>query len=201
MHFEKILNSVDVDRMRRSAVAVLGVGGAAGFTKNFARNGLGRLDVIDRDFVDASNIARQDYDSADVGRPKAEVLAETIRRINPDTDTRSHFLDFTQLSDAGIDELLGETNLLVVATDNHRAAARGNEVALRKGIPAIWIGLYAGGLGGEVAFWYPKLDACYHCLVQKRYEAQERAAAEGRSTRRATAAPSSTCPSSTRSPG
>ena len=45
---------------------------------------------------------------------------------------------------------------------------------------ALWPGVYEGGLGGEIVFWYPGLP-CYRCLVPGRYKAQQQARAEGRS--------------------
>jgi hypothetical protein len=48
-------------------------------------------------------------------------------------------------------------------------------------IPAVWIGLYAAGLGGEVIFWHPGIRACYRCLCARRYEAHQQAETSGAS--------------------
>ena len=44
-----------------------------------------------------------------------------------------------------------------------KAQAFGNEVALRLGIPAVWVGLYRSGQVGEVIFWHKDLPSCFRC--------------------------------------
>ena len=58
-----------------------------------------------------------------------------------------------------------------MATDSFPAQARGNELALRRSIPAVFIGLYEEGRGGEIVFWHPGLDPCFRCLCSARYAA------------------------------
>lgn len=66
----------------------VGVAGAGGLGSNcaalLARSGFKRLTVVDFDAVDASNLNRQNYVLSQLGRPKVEALAETLRQINPD---------------------------------------------------------------------------------------------------------------------
>src|SRR5207249_2199483 len=71
----------------------------------------------------------------------------------------------------------GDADLLLLAADRFEAQARGNQAALLLGKPAVWVGLYRGGLAGEVIFWHPDLAACYRCLCEKRYAAHEAAGA------------------------
>src|SRR5207249_4306301 len=110
-----------------------------------------------------------------------EALAEQIHRINWAARVTGLPLDFCALTDAEIDAHLGATDLLIAATDYFPAQARVNEVALRLGIPALWIGLYAGARAGEIAFWHPGIDSCFRCLCSKRYAAHAAAKKEGRS--------------------
>src|SRR5690606_13986887 len=94
-------------------------------------------------------------------------------------DVRPVAADVTQWDDEEAGRLVGDADLLVAATDSFAAQSWANRIALRYRIPAIWSGLYAGGLGGEVVLWRPGLP-CYRCLLPGRYRAQERARAEGR---------------------
>ena len=74
-----------LSRLQTSSVAVFGIGGVGGhLAEALARAGVGRIHLIDRDTVSLSNINRQAVAlHSTVGRPKAEVMAERIRDINP----------------------------------------------------------------------------------------------------------------------
>lgn len=109
------------------------------------------------------------------------MVAAAIRRINPDARVDCLPINFLKMTDDEIDAYLRRTDLFIFATDRFAAQARGNEVALRLGTPAIWIGLYAGGLAGEIVWWAPQVDACFRCLCSKRYEAQAKAGQRGES--------------------
>jgi len=74
-----------LERLARAHVAVIGVGGVGSWTAEaLARSGVGRLTLIDMDDVCITNTNRQlPALDGEIGRPKVEVLAERVRRINP----------------------------------------------------------------------------------------------------------------------
>ena len=74
-----------LERLRRAHVLVLGVGGVGAYAaEQLARAGVGRLTLVDGDVVEPSNCNRQlPALTANFGRPKAEVMAERFREINP----------------------------------------------------------------------------------------------------------------------
>lgn len=181
MDFSRIENTIDTARLKASTVAIVGVGGARDLACNLARCGVARFRLFDPDTVEFSNVCRQGHTQADIGAPKVLATAGELTRINPEVEVIGEAADFTRLSDEQIDDRFGDVDLVVLATDRFAAQARGNEVALRLNLPAVWIGLYAGGLGGEVIFWHPGIMACYRCLCAKRYEAHKRADANSTS--------------------
>lgn len=97
-----------VERIRRSSVAIFGVGGVGSFTlEALARLGVGRFLIIDGDRVADSNINRQLLATVyTVGEPKAGVAARRVRSINPDAvvDARELFVTADNVPDlAGYD--------------------------------------------------------------------------------------------------
>lgn len=172
--FSRITDAVDVNRMQRSEVTAVGVGGLSTFSCDLVRCGLSRLNAVDLDVVEASNVARQEHYLDMVGTPKVTALAHQIKRINPEAIVRPIQADFCKFSDDEIRELFGNTDVFVFGTDSHAAQARGNEVALMLRKPAVWIGLYVGGRAAEVAFWHPGIRSCYRCLCGARYDAFEK---------------------------
>jgi tRNA A37 threonylcarbamoyladenosine dehydratase len=77
-----------LDVMKRSTVAVLGLGGVGSIAAEaLARTGVGRLVLIDKDVVDITNINRQIHAlTTTVGQPKADLMRDRIKLINPDCD-------------------------------------------------------------------------------------------------------------------
>lgn len=85
---ELILGKDGVERLAKSFVVVLGIGGVgSNCAEALARGGVGTLAFVDRDVVEPSNINRQAvaYFST-IGRPKVEVMAEMARDINPEVN-------------------------------------------------------------------------------------------------------------------
>lgn len=169
----RIKKLIDVKKMKRSTVTLVGTGGGANLARNLARCNLGTLNLIDFDRVEAVNICRQEHAADAVGSLKVETLADELRRINPAMRVECFARNFCEFDDDQIDALFADTDLFIFAVDNLAANARGNEVALRLKKPALWSGLYAGGRAGEVVFWRPGLP-CYRCLCSKRYADQDK---------------------------
>lgn len=80
-----LLGEQAMEKLWNSHVAVFGLGGVGSWcSEALARSGVGRLTLVDSDEVGESNINRQIIAlSSTLGRPKAEVLAERIKDINP----------------------------------------------------------------------------------------------------------------------
>jgi len=176
----RIVSSIDVTRLRQAHVAIIGLGASRDLACNLCRSGVAEFSLFDPEPVDPENIARQGHAAEDIGQPKVEATAAALRSINPAARIRTFQVDFTKLADAEIDMIFADVDLIILATDHFEAQAYGNRVALRLGIPAVWIGLYAGGLGGEMIFWHDEIDACFRCLCSQRYRAHDGARAAGR---------------------
>ncbi len=171
---------VDVERMRRSHVAVIGVGGAANLAMALVRSGLGAITLIDPDTVSDLNLVRQEYERLDVGKNKVDALAFRLKQITPDIRCTPSACDVTTFSEEECDRLFRDVDLIIAATDSFAAQSWVNRAALKYRKIALWPGVYQGGLGGEVIFWRPGLP-CYRCLLPGRYKAQEHAKAQDRS--------------------
>ncbi|MBD3673650.1 MAG: ThiF family adenylyltransferase [Planctomycetaceae bacterium] len=127
------------------------------------RAGVGHLVVVDRDFVELSNLQRQVlYDERDVEErlPKAVAAAEKLSRINSSITIGPIVADI----DAGnIESLAQDCDLILDGTDNFEVRFLINDVSLELGIP--WI--YTGCIGshGQVMPIFPGETACLRCLM------------------------------------
>lgn len=179
MNLQRISTVLDLGQIDKATVAIVGAGGSAGLACDLARCGVRRFKAVDPQRLEARNLARQGHTARYVGMPKVDALAGMIGQINPEAEVDCLPVDFTKLTEAEINANFGDVSLFFFGTDSFKAQAFGNQVALRLGIPAIWVGLYRGGQAGEVIFWHRDLPACFRCLCAARYRAQERAASQG----------------------
>lgn len=121
-----ILTEEEQHRLERATIAVAGLGGIGGSTVvALARMGVGRFRLADFDRFEVANINRQYGAFADtVGRPKCEVVAEEVRRINPRAEVEivpEGFVEDTAPDTAGTgDRLLRGADLAVDAIDFYR---------------------------------------------------------------------------------
>jgi tRNA A37 threonylcarbamoyladenosine dehydratase len=91
-----LLGPLALDKLAAARVAVFGLGGVGGHAAEaLARGGVGALDLVDGDTLSESNLNRQIVAlHSTLGRPKAEVMAERVRDINPDCEVNAHAVFF-----------------------------------------------------------------------------------------------------------
>lgn len=154
------LPGLDLDRLARSTVLVGGAGNIGSHAAVFlARAGIGRLRIVDRDRVEAKNLANQDYRPQDVGAWKAEALAERIRGQFPGVAVEARAADLEDLP-------LGfcDVDLLVGAFDSLRARqALVSEIGWPLGVPVIDGGVGEGLLGRVQVLVPGRSAACLEC--------------------------------------
>lgn len=87
-----------LQQMKGSTVAVLGIGGVGAIAAEaLARTGVGRIILIDKDVVDITNINRQIHAlTTTVGEPKADLMCDRIKLINPECDVIALRMFYTE---------------------------------------------------------------------------------------------------------
>jgi tRNA threonylcarbamoyladenosine dehydratase len=95
---ELAIGKEGMDIVKNSTVAVLGIGGVGSFAAEaLARSGVGRLILVDKDDVDITNINRQLHALlSTVGKPKADLMKERIKDINPECEVISLKMFYTE---------------------------------------------------------------------------------------------------------
>lgn len=105
-------------------ILLLGCGGlGAPIAEHCVRAGAARLDIVDSGSVSPGILTRQPYEDADVGRPKAEVLACRLGQIRPETAVSGSMTDILY-SDIGDLPAFSECDLVIDATANRAVAAK-----------------------------------------------------------------------------
>jgi tRNA threonylcarbamoyladenosine dehydratase len=87
-----------LEKLKNSTVAVLGIGGVGSIAAEaLARSGVGRIVMIDKDVVDITNINRQIHAlMTTIGQPKADLMRDRIKLINPECDAVSLRMFYTE---------------------------------------------------------------------------------------------------------
>src|SRR5271170_423811 len=136
------------ERLRAAHIALVGCGATGAATASLlARAGVGTLTLIDRDFVEPSNLQRQVlFDEADAREslPKAEAARRKIALFNSTITVHPQIAD---LVPANIHELLSPAHLILDATDNFETRYLINDYAVQQSKP--WI--YAAAIGAYAA--------------------------------------------------
>jgi len=150
-------------RIREASVAVIGCGALGTVEAEIlVRAGVGRLRIIDRDFVEWSNLQRQflfeESDAAE-GLPKAIAAARRLARVNREVTIEPMVADLTP---ATIDELFEGVGLILDGTDNFEARFLINDYAVSSGIP--WVYAAAVGSYGLKLSIVPGRTACLRCV-------------------------------------
>ncbi len=131
----------------RAHVTIVGVGATGAATASLlARAGVGHLTLIDRDFVEPSNLQRQMlFDEADahLALPKAEAARRHLARINSSVQVTAHVADLVPRNAA---QFLA-ADLVLDCTDNYETRYLINDLCVRDGRP--WI--YAAAVGAYAA--------------------------------------------------
>lgn len=150
-------------RLRGATAAVVGCGALGSFHAGaLARAGVGRLILIDRDFVEWSNLQRQwlyEESDAQEALPKAVAAARALERINSEMKVEPHVADLTP---DNIEELLEGAEIVLDGTDNFETRFLMNDYCVEHGVP--WV--YGGAVGsyGVAMPVAPGRGACFECV-------------------------------------
>jgi molybdopterin-synthase adenylyltransferase len=150
-------------RLAKSRVVIVGCGATGSATAALlARSGVGTIRIIDRDYVEPSNLQRQTlFDESDAREslPKAIAAARQISTFNSEIVVEPKVAD---LAPDNIEELLEGTELILDGTDNFETRYLVNDYAISERVP--WIYAAAVGSYGVTLNILPGASACLACL-------------------------------------
>jgi adenylyltransferase/sulfurtransferase len=153
------------ERLLAARAVIIGCGAIGAATANLlVRAGVGQLRIIDRDFVEPSNLQRQTlFDESDAQRalPKAVAAEQKLRSINSSVTVEGIVAD---LSPCNVHELLGPFDLLLDGTDNFETRFLINDFAVKSA--RSWIYAAAVASYGLTMTIRPGQTACLSCLLE-----------------------------------
>jgi len=153
------------ERILASRVVLVGCGALGSVQASLlTRAGVGLLRIIDRDFVEESNLQRQilfDEEDARAVMPKAIAAQSKLRAANSLVSVEGVVEDLTA---SNIGRLAGDFDLIVDATDNFDVRFLLNDFAVKNAIPWIY-----GACVGSYGITFPVMPgetACFRCIME-----------------------------------
>ncbi|WP_301171311.1 ThiF family adenylyltransferase [Brevibacillus nitrificans] len=151
------------EKLANKKAVIVGMGALGTVLANhLVRAGVGHVRMIDRDFVEPSNLQRQMlYDEADANQhtPKAIAAADKLRTINSAVSIEGIIAD---LHAGNAESLLADADVILDGSDNFQVRYLINDVAIKYGKP--WV--YGGAVSsrGMFAVIRPGITPCFRCL-------------------------------------
>jgi len=151
------------ERLAQSRAVVIGCGAlGAMHAEMLARAGVGHLRLVDRDFIEESNLQRQImFDERDVAEhlPKAIAAAARINRINSEVEVEPRVQDVNYTN---VEDLIGDADVILDGTDNFEVRFLLNDAAVKLGKPWVY-GAAVGSYGVQMTI-RPRETPCLRCL-------------------------------------
>jgi molybdopterin/thiamine biosynthesis adenylyltransferase len=152
-------------RIRSKHVLIIGAGAlGSGNAEVLTRAGVGKITIIDRDYVEASNLQRQQlYTEEDVAEklPKAAAAKKRLKAINSDVEICAVIGDATP---EWLEEHIAGVDLMLDATDNFETRMAMNDVSQKYKVPWIY-GACVGSFGMSFSI-IPGKTPCLNCLLR-----------------------------------
>jgi molybdopterin/thiamine biosynthesis adenylyltransferase len=150
-------------KLSQARIAIVGCGATgSALASLLGRSGVGKLRIVDRDYVEPSNLQRQTlFNEADAREsvPKAIAAARQIARFNSQIEVEPQVADLTP---GNVDSLIGGCELILDGTDNFETRYLINDYAVKNSVS--WI--YAAAVGGYAVTMnvIPGETACLACI-------------------------------------
>jgi len=154
-----LLKEWDQKKLERSCVLVVGLGALGSVVAlNLAMMGVRKLILVDFDTVELSNLSKQLlYEEKDIGKPKVEVAAEKLRRINSEIEVKALNEDIRKVDKSYFEK----SNVVVDGLDTFEVRRWLNSMCVDLLKPLVHGGFY--GWYGNVQVVIPFKTACLEC--------------------------------------
>lgn len=154
------------EKLSSSSVLIVGCGAlGAAHAETLARAGVGRLKIVDRDFVEFSNLQRQNLFSETDAKervPKAIAAKNRLLEINSEVEVEAIVTD---VNHSNIEDLIKDCDVIVDGTDNFQTRYLINDACVKHN--KIWIYGAAVSSYGVTMTIIPQVSPCLRCIFEE----------------------------------
>lgn len=159
---EKLIGNSGVENAK---VTIIGLGGGGEIALHMLRSGIRRLDLYDFDILEEGNLVRHICGSEHIGKNKAIAVKDVLDRYAGNVSEsgvtaypQNIFDNYSEFTKS-----VKESSVVIVATDSDASKYFANEACVESQVPAVFVGMFENGCGGEVFSYVPGM-ACYECM-------------------------------------
>lgn len=151
-------------KLKKACVFVSGVGGLGSPVAIYlTMAGVGRIRLCDFDIVELSNLNRQIlHHDGRLGENKALSAKKTLNILNPTVEIAEFPIKIIK---DNVEELVGDSEIIVDCLDNFSTRLILNACAMRKGIPFVYASIW--GLTGYMSFIHVPFTPCLACIFSE----------------------------------
>jgi adenylyltransferase/sulfurtransferase len=155
-------------KLKGASIAVIGAGGiGSAVIPALAGAGIGRLTIIDSDIVELANLHRQPlFTEADAGKPKAELAAEFVKRLNRFVEVAPRR---ERIDPENARTLLAGHDLVIDGSDNFATRLAVSDACVKLGLPLV--SAAAIQFQGQVGLF--RQQPCYRCFVGDAFDSDD----------------------------
>ena len=150
-------------KLLAAKVLIIGAGGlGAPAAMYLAAAGVGTIGIADSDSVELSNLQRQIiHTTHDIGKPKVESAAETIRSLNPDVEVITYH---EYVNSKNIAAMIAEYDFVIDGADNFPTKFLINDACVLGHKPFCHAGILR--FEGQLITYVPDVSPCYRCVFE-----------------------------------
>jgi adenylyltransferase/sulfurtransferase len=152
-------------KLNKSNVVIIGCGALGSIiATSLVRAGVGKVRILDRDFIEYHNLQRQLlFDEEDIRQdlPKAIAAEQHLKKVNSSIDIEGIVVD---VNFTNIEKLIEGADVILDGLDNYETRFLINDVSLKHNIPWIYGGAIASS--GIMKVIIPQETSCFRCLVE-----------------------------------
>jgi len=161
--FARIAHLFDVGSLRKPRVLVAGCGSGGGAVSlQLAMSGIRNFVLVDNDILEPENVIRHVCGRKYIGKKKIVALADVLLDRNP--EIKLDLVDKDIMSFDGMRDLVEQTDIVILATDNEPTRWLVNEICVKTKTPFCVGRVFTRGIGGEVFAYRPDSGGCLACL-------------------------------------
>lgn len=152
------------ERLLASSVAIIGCGALGTvIASGLARAGVGKVRIIDRDYIELNNLQRQIlFDEEDIakGLPKAIAAVEKLKKVNSEVELEPVVAD---VNPDNVERLVRDVDLVLDGTDNFETRFLLNDACVKHDVP--WVYGAVIGTYGMTMVIIPHHTPCFRCFL------------------------------------
>jgi adenylyltransferase/sulfurtransferase len=158
------IGTVGQEKLKAAKVLVIGAGGLGSPSILYlAAAGVGTIGIVDFDKVDVSNLQRQVlFDTAAIGKPKAESARDRLAGLNPQIRVIAHSVE---LRAANVMEIFAKYDVVLDGTDRFATRYLSNDACVLVGKPLVSAAIHR--FEGQAMTYIPNRGPCYRCLFSE----------------------------------